>query len=588
MRPHLILFILAFFVITACTNKTLKQIPHDGNESFNIYKEDFLLRLWQLYPGKAGWAGLHSYDSILNVNSPEYREKLVATLGEIDNNLQSFDLVKLDDANKMDFHLIKNFIDKELWSIKELRDYEWNPSANNIAGRAWSIINGNYADLDTRLKILSALLAKAPSYYQAGINNLKTPTLEHLELGIIQNKGGLKIFDGGLLDSISGSDLSEADKAILIKRIDKSKEAISNYVSTLESIRSELTPESAKSPRVGKEMFFKKFELEINSGYSAEEIYEKALQEKKFLHKQMIVITDTLWDNYLANKKKPADKIEMVSMLINKIAEKHVSRERFFDEINRQITVLAAFVKDKDLLTQDPEKPLVVRETPEYMRGGGAGASISSPGPYEAERDTYYNVTPLDSYTDQQAESYLREYNNYTLQILNIHEAIPGHYTQLVYGNKSPSIIKSILSNGAMVEGWANYSEIMMLEEGYNDSPEMWLMRNKWHLRGVTNTILDYSFHVLGIDKEEAMKLMMEEAFQEQTEAENKWRRVKLSSVQLSSYFTGFTQIYELRNELKAKQGDDFNLKEFHEHFLSYGNAPVKHIRELMMSNSPE
>src|SRR5690606_33999738 len=97
--------------------------------------------------------------------------------------------------------------------------------------------------------------------------------------------------------------------------------------------------------------------------------------------------------------------------------------------------------------------------------------------------------------TDQQAESYLREYNYYTLQILNIHEAIPGHYTQLVHGNKSPSIIKAIFSNGAMVEGWANYSEIMMLEEGYDNSPEMWLMRNKWHLRGVTNAILDYSFH---------------------------------------------------------------------------------------------
>jgi uncharacterized protein (DUF885 family) len=125
----------------------------------------------------------------------------------------------------------------------------------------------------------------------------------------------------------------------------------------------------------------------------------------------------------------------------------------------------------------------------------------------------------------------------------------------------------------------------MMLEEGYNNSPEMWLMRNKWHLRGVTNTILDYSYHVLGLTKEEAMSLMMGGAFQEQTEADEKWVRLTVSSVQLSSYFTGFTQIYSLRGELKDRKGDNFNLKEFHEEFLSYGSAPVKYIREFMLEN---
>jgi len=123
----------------------------------------------------------------------------------------------------------------------------------------------------------------------------------------------------------------------------------------------------------------------------------------------------------------------------------------------------------------------------------------------------------------------------------------------------------------------------MMLEEGYSNSPEMWLMRSKWHLRSVTNTILDYSYHVLNLQKEDAMQLMIAEAFQEKTEAEEKWVRVTLSSAQLSSYFTGFSEIYDLRDEMKALKGDSFNLKEFHEQFLSYGNAPVKYIRELMI-----
>src|SRR5690606_22564995 len=206
------------------------------------------------------------------------------------------------------------------------------------------------------------------------------------------------------------------------------------------------------------------------------------------------------------------------------------------------------------------------------------GASVSAPGPFNPGADTYYNVTLLDRFTDEQAESYLREYNHWILQILNIHEGIPGHYTQLVHANKSPSIVKAMFGNGAMIEGWAVYSERMMLENGYaaDEQPEMWLMYGKWNLRVVCNTILDYAVHVLGMTEDEAMDLLMKEAFQERTEATEKWKRVRQSQVQLTSYFAGYAEIYDFREERKAELGDDFDLKAFHNEFLSYGRAPVR------------
>ena len=223
---------------------------------------------------------------------------------------------------------------------------------------------------------------------------------------------------------------------------------------------------------------------------------------------------------------------------------------------------------------------------------GVAGASISSPGPYDKHGNTYYNVGSLSGWSAEKAESYLREYNYYTLQILNIHEALPGHYTQLVYANQSPSIIKAILGNNTMIEGWAVYTELMMLENGYGapegsnePEPEMWLMYYKWNLRSTCNMILDYNVHANNMSKEEAMHLLVDEAFQQQAEAEGKWRRVSVTSVQLCCYFTGFTEIYELREELKTKMGDKFNLKAFHEKFLSYGSAPVKYIRQMMLKD---
>lgn len=184
----------------------------------------------------------------------------------------------------------------------------------------------------------------------------------------------------------------------------------------------------------------------------------------------------------------------------------------------------------------------------------------------------------------ERAKSFLREYNNYTMQILNIHEGIPGHYVQLVYSMKSPSLVKKIFGNGTMIEGWAVYSERMMLENGYgNNSPELWLMYYKWYLRVVCNTILDYELHNKNLSQKNALKLLMDDAFQEKTEAEMKWERATYSQVQLASYFSGFSQIYQFRENLKKAQGEKFNLKEFNEHFLSYGSAPIRDIIDLMM-----
>jgi uncharacterized protein (DUF885 family) len=134
-----------------------------------------------------------------------------------------------------------------------------------------------------------------------------------------------------------------------------------------------------------------------------------------------------------------------------------------------------------------------------------------------------------------------------------------------------------------MVEGWAVYTERMMLENGYGkNEKEMWLMYYKWNLRSTCNTILDYGVHANNLSKEDAIHLLVDEAFQQTAEAEGKWKRVSVTQVQLCSYFTGFTEIYDFREHLKHKEGADFNLKKFHEKFLSYGSAPVKYIKELM------
>jgi uncharacterized protein (DUF885 family) len=289
-----------------------------------------------------------------------------------------------------------------------------------------------------------------------------------------------------------------------------------------------------------------------------------------------------LWPKYFPNEAAPADALDTIGRVIARLADDHVAPSMLVREVERQIPELERFVREHDLIELDASKPLVVRATPPHKRGI-AGASIDAPGPYDADAPTYYNVTPLDGERADRAESWLREYNRWMLPILNIHEAIPGHYVQLVYANRSPSLIKSIFGNGAMIEGWAVYSERLMLEAGYEEHrAEAWLVYSKWNLRTVCNTILDYGVHVLGMNEAQALDLLTREAFQTEAEAHEKWRRVQLTSVQLTSYFSGYSAILELREQLKREQAGTFELRRFHEQLLSYGSAPVRVIRELM------
>lgn len=568
------LLVLVFsIVVSACR-------PEDANVEFDSFKESFMDRLWEVYPGWASNVGYHKYDSVLVVPDREAFEKELSFAAEELAVLSQFDVASLSDNNKTDYYLIKNHLESIPWYYNEERSWEWNPTVYNVSGLFAHMLVNNYDSLDIRLRHFGLRLASVPAYYETAKQNIKNPTREHTRLAISQNLGGVSVFEDDLDAAMKKSNLSETEKSEIKQDADRAVNAIRGFVAWLGDLKNE----NARSFRLGKDLYPKKFAFEIQSAFDVDEVYEKAVARKKMLHGKMITLAGQLWPEYMGNAPQPADKLVMVKQVIDKISLTHVSPDSFQSAIEKQIPELAAFVTEKDLLFIDPAKPLVVRKEPDYM-AGVAGASISAPGPYDKEGNTYYNVGSLSGWEAERAESYLREYNHYLLQVLNIHEAIPGHYAQLVYSNQSPSIIKSVLTNGAMVEGWAVYSELMMLENGYgNDQPELWLMYYKWNLRAVCNTILDIGVHMKGMTEDEAMHLLINEAFQQEAEARGKWNRVQVTSVQLCSYFAGFAEIHDFREELKARLGEDFDLKSFHEKFLSYGSAPVKHIRTLMLS----
>jgi uncharacterized protein (DUF885 family) len=569
---------LLTLLIVSCGGEKQPTPSVNQDDTFKQYKERFIEALWKQYPAWASSQGYHKYDSILVIPNDAARAGELAFCTSNLDSLKLYDLNALSDNNKTDYYMIESQLKSAQWYINEFKGFEWNPSDYNVCGSFAEMLANNYDSLDLRLQHFYVRMKYVKAYYDAAKHFIKNPTLEHTQLAIDQNLGGASTFDADLKDALTKSRLNSTEKEQILARALEVTAVINDYVRFLKEFKHE-TP---RSFRLGKALYDKKFEHDIQSSYTADDIYKKAVMHKAELHAQMFKIATELWPKYIPSMKMPDDKLVAIKQLIDVISVKHVKADSFQTEIEHQIPKLVNFIKEKDLIYLDPSKPLVVRKEPAYM-AGVAGASISSPGPYDKNGNTYYNVGSFSGWSKEQTESYLREYNYYILQILNIHEAIPGHYTQLIYSNQSPSIIKAIFGNGAMIEGWAVYTERMMLENGYgNNEKEMWLMYYKWNLRSTCNTILDYGVHVNNLSKEDAMHLLVNEAFQQKAEAEGKWKRVSVTQVQLCSYFTGYSEIYDFREELKKKEGDKFNLKQFHEKFLSYGSAPVKYIKELM------
>ncbi|MBB4846022.1 uncharacterized protein (DUF885 family) [Paucibacter oligotrophus] len=569
-----------------------EQAQAQVQQLFDAEVEAFLKAYWQLLPEAAAAAGQYEAAARLPAPSEAARQ---AQIRFCESWLKRLALLPkkaaLNASQAGDLALLDNHLQGTLWALKQLRSDVWDPTGYNVSGGFSDLLNKGEYTPQQRLQWLEQRLRQVPAYYRAALQNIKNPSPPLLQMAISQNQGGLEFLTEGIPALLKTAKADAATAKRVLQQRDLALRSMQGFIQALQKIDARQTADgSGRSFRIGREAFHEKFRYEIQAEVDAPTLYQRALDQKAALHQRMSELADGLWPQLFPGEAAPAARLDKIARVIDKLSERHVSAAGYIDEIRAQLPALADWVTKHDLLTLDPSRPLQVRETPAYMRGL-AGASISAPGPLDPQGVTYYNVDPLDPIgKPEKTESYLREYNHWVLQILSIHEAIPGHYVQLLYSNKSPSKVKALFGNGAMVEGWAVYSERMMMESGWGSdkdgkpSPEMGLMYAKWNLRVVCNAILDYSVHVLGMSEQQALHLLEKEAFQSHTEATEKWHRAQVSSVQLSSYFAGFSEILALRDQLKAGQGRAFNLKAFHEEFLSHGSAPVAMVSQLMKS----
>src|SRR5882724_1402149 len=570
-------YLIAGVMSLSATN--LFATPED--DKFQKLAKDYIEGLLQVSPEYATALGDHRFDDKLSDYSDEAEAKELKRARDFRQQLEQFsDLTKLTGPNRVDVRLLKDNIDNEIFGIEELKERSWNPLLYNesLANSLYLLVARDFAPPEKRAASIKARMEKIPAVIAQAKANLKNPPQVYTETAIDQTQGAISLIKEGLNETLGKGPKAKEGLAPLQE---KTIAVLNDYKTWLQK---DLLPRSTGDFRLGAEKFRKKLRFALASDLSMEEIMKRAQADLQQTQNAIYETALPLYKKYFpkADEATLADKRKVTVAVLDKLAEKHPDDNTIVGYAQKIVGDATDFVKSHNLVAV-PETPLNVIVMPEFKRGTGI-AYCDSPGPLEQNGKTFFAVEPTPKdWSKERKESFFREYNNYMVRDLTVHEAMPGHYLQLAHANKfrAPTLVRAILRSGTFIEGWAVYCEQMMAEQGYG-GPEVKMQQLKMRLRAIGNAILDQSIHAGNMTEKEAMDLMMKETFQQESEAVAKWKRARLTSAQLSTYFVGATEHLDLRAAEQKKLGKDFDLRKYNDRVISYGSPPVKYVRELM------
>ena len=579
--------LICLFLVNLLAATAFADTPTD--EAFQNLADEFVSDLANISPVLATSVGDHSADGELDDVDDAARAETLTLYREYKTALGALDRNELTRANQVDAEMLLHEIESSIWSIETLQEWAWNPLYYvNMSGNAiYALVARDFAPIEQRLTAAASRLEQLPRFLEQARGSIEPDRVPkiHAETAIKQNPGLSSIIEAMIVPNMDA--LPAAQQARLNAAIETAKNALADHQTWLEE---ELLPRANGDFRIGAELYDIKLAFALNSPLSRKEITARAEQEYETVRNKMYEVAKEVYAGKHPFTAFPDNPDESYKQAIIRAALEEAYRELpprdGIVEIAKQYLQQASdFVVEHNLVTM-PEEPVEIIIMPEFQRGVSV-AYLDPPGPLDKDQPAFYAVAPLpEDWTEEQAESFLREYNLFSLQDLTIHEGVPGHYLQIALSNRYPSPLRSVLWSGPFVEGWAVYAEEMMIENGYMDGdPLMKLINLKWYLRAVTNAIIDSAIHVDGMTREAAMRLMVEGGFQEEREAAGKWVRAQLTSAQLSTYFVGYLEHKEMRAAVQEKWGDDFTLRRYHDQALSYGSPPARFVRALMLGD---
>ena len=585
MKPMLFWVLLAAVSLLASSLRAVGGEREPNGEDAKLYAffADYLERLFADQPMTATRLGDHRFDDKLDDLSKEARaanlERDRKTLAELP---QRIDYAKLSRDGQIDFEIFRHDLETGIWLRENFHPYEDDPRiwGDYLTESVYLPLTQSSLPREENVRHVLARMEHIPGVVEVARATIGTPPRVKTETAIRQTEGAIGFYQDDLF-TLAGRPKGEGELA------NKAAKIVEALRSHLKFLKEEVLPRSDDSWRIGPEKFAEKIERELDAGLTAEEIVAEARREAERVEREMAFVARLIWASMFPGEAVPPDdepgRREMIRRVLAKIGDDHSTAETVVEDVRATVGRIKAFITEKDILRlPEPDRCRII-EMPEFLRGNSTAYLNSAP-PLDPGASSEYAVSPPPAHwTPQQVESYFREYNKAMLQILTIHEAYPGHYVQLEYSNRCPSPIRKILGSGTFAEGWAVYTEQMMLDQGYGDGDlRLRMQQLKFYLRAVVNAVLDHEMHAGNMTDDEAKELLMGRAFQTEGEALGKIIRSKQSSAQLSTYFVGRTAFYRLRQSVQREMGDKFNLGRYHEAVLAHGTLPVKYLPELV------
>jgi uncharacterized protein (DUF885 family) len=575
-----------------------------ANAKFAKLSEEFIHETLALSPSSASQAGYHLHvdpktgksialdallDDMSSAGMAEQRRVYAQWRGRFHTETP---LASLGVEDAADWRLIDDQIALNLLELDRIQNYKHNPTVyvELLGGALFQPLTDDYAAQDVRLGHILSRIAASPRFLDQARSQLVDADPIFIKVAIEENDGNIDLIQNTIAPAIpAGSKL----KAQFDQAAPQTIEALKNFSRWLQDDLAKRKTD--RSWRLGKELYAEKFRLVMETPVTPDQILADAETELKKTRAEMLQIALPLHKQYFPDHddhtslSPQARENKVIGEVLQKISEDRPKRGDLMQAVKDDLAGIRQFIVDNKIVSLKSRDNLKVIPTPPFMRGIYSVAGFHSAPPLDPNAEAQYWVTPIDpKMPEDKAESKLREYNNWVLKWLTIHEALPGHYVQAEHANEiqpvTRRLVRSLYSNGAYVEGWAEYIAQVMMQQGFADNdPRYRISYLKIWLRALGNTILDVRMQTMQMTDDQAMSFMMNDAFQTRAEAEGKLQRAKLSSTQLPTYYVGTSEWWRLRRAYEAARGKDFTLAEFHDHALDQGALSVPWLGDILL-----
>lgn len=546
-----------------------------ADDRFAKVADDFLEGYLRYNPETATVLGDHRYDGEWSDVSAAGLERVLAFDRELLGRLDELQNAELSRENAVDRDMLIHYLKGQIWSGTELREWSWNPLVYNPGPAIFAIVARDYAPLPQRLEAVALRLETLPAYLQQARTQLDNPTPIHCQTAIAQNNGTIAFLEHDLEEFLQKAPEKRA-RVEAARRV--AVAALREYGAWLEK---DLLPRSHRDFRLGRERWRKKLNFTLESSLTAEQLQARAERDLARTHAEMTAVARPLYQQLMHRSADRLSDSDVCRAVLNKLAQDRPDSKTIVPLAEASLKKASDFVRDHKLVSL-PEEPCQIIEMPEFNRGV-AIAYCDSPGPLEKGGTTYYAIAPTPAdWSAERSLSFYREYNKGMLDDLTVHEAMPGHFLQLMHANhfQAPTRVRAVLQSGTFVEGWATYAEQMMVANGYG-GPAVHMQQLKMRLRLILNALLDQKVHAGQLTEEAGVRWLMEAGFQEEGEATAKWRRACLTSAQLSTYYVGNCEVNDLVSEYrKAHPGDSWQI--VHDRILAFGSPAPRYISRLL------